>query len=43
MDPTNTIFAEFATRIINLKDGTKVKVQLFDTAGQERYRSVVSR
>ena len=43
LNPTNTIALEFATKILTLKDDAKVKVQLFDTAGQERYRSVISK
>lgn len=37
-----TIGLEFCTKIIDLKDGSQIKVQLFDTAGQEKYRSVIS-
>lgn len=37
-----TIGLEFCTKIVNLKDGSEIKVQLFDTAGQEKYRSVIS-
>jgi small GTP-binding protein len=37
-----TIGVEFASKIVDLKDGSKIKVQIFDTAGQEKYRSIVS-
>ena len=37
-----TIGVEFASKIITLKDNSKIKIQIFDTAGQEKYRSIVS-
>merc|ERR1740117_590899 len=40
--PTATIGVEFGTRIIELKEGGKVKMQIWDTAGQERYRATTS-
>ena len=35
-----TIAVEFCTKEIELNDGTKVKVQLWDTAGQESFKSL---
>ena len=35
-----TIGAEFRPKDIELNDGTKVKVQLWDTAGQEKFKSL---
>jgi Ras-related protein Rab-11B len=37
-----TIGVEFACKIVETKDKSKLKVQIFDTAGQEKYRSIVS-
>ena len=37
---STTIGVEFGTKIIQLKDGKKVKMMLWDTAGQERFRSI---
>ena len=37
-----TIGVEFSSKIITLKDNSKIKIQIFDTAGQEKYRSIVS-
>lgn len=37
-DPT--VGVDFFARIIELKDGTRIKLQLWDTAGQERFRSI---
>jgi small GTP-binding protein len=37
-----TIGVEFASKLITLKDNSKIKIQIFDTAGQEKYRSIVS-
>jgi len=39
---TPTIALEFCTKHINVSDGSKIKVQLWDTAGQEKYKSIVS-
>ncbi len=36
-----TIGAEFATEVVALSDEVKVKVQLWDTAGQEKYLAMV--
>lgn len=35
-----TIGVEFATKNVIMKDGTTVKAQLWDTAGQEKYRAI---
>ncbi|KAL5253991.1 hypothetical protein ACHWQZ_G013677 [Mnemiopsis leidyi] len=35
----STVGIDFRSKIVNL-DGTKVKLQIFDTAGQERFRSL---
>ena len=35
-----TIAIEFCTKEIELYDGTKIKVQLWDTAGEERFKSL---
>ena len=37
-----TIGVEFASKEIQLKDNSKIKIQMFDTAGLEKYRSIVS-
>lgn len=37
-----TIGIEFACKEYTLKDGSKIKIQFFDTAGQEKYKSIVS-
>jgi small GTP-binding protein len=38
---TPTIGVEFATTNVTMRDGATVKAQLWDTAGQEKYRSIV--
>lgn len=40
--PLPTIAVEFATKIIQLKEGGYVKCQIWDTAGQEKYKSITS-
>jgi small GTP-binding protein len=40
--PLPTIAVEFATKIIQLKEGGYVKSQIWDTAGQEKYKSITS-
>jgi len=35
-----TIGVEFGSRTMNLKDGKQVKLQIWDTAGQEKFRSI---
>ena len=37
-----TIGLEFTTDTFTLKDGSQIKIQLYDTAGQEKYRSIVA-
>ena len=37
---STTIGVEFATKNVMMKDGTTVKAQLWDTAGQEKYRAI---
>jgi Ras-related protein Rab-11B len=39
--PVPTIAVEFATKTIELKN-VKIKAQIWDTAGQEKYRSITS-
>nr|CAH7764143.1 unnamed protein product [Callosobruchus chinensis] len=34
------IGVDFFARLIEVKDGTRIKLQLWDTAGQERFRSI---
>ena len=38
--PFTTLASEFATKIIQMNDGGYVKAQIWDTAGQEKYRSI---
>ena len=38
--PTSAI--EFATKIIQIKEGGYIKAQIWDTAGQEKYKSITS-
>ena len=40
--PLPTIAIEFATKIIKIKEGGFVKAQIWDTAGQEKYKSITS-
>ena len=37
-----TIGVEFATRIVELKEGIYVKAQIWDTVGQEKYRAMIA-
>lgn len=37
-DPT--VGVDFFARLVQVKDGTRIKLQLWDTAGQERFRSI---
>ena len=38
---TPTVALEFCAKVVKLHDGTRVKAQIWDTAGQEKYRSLV--
>jgi small GTP-binding protein len=38
-----TIAVEFASKLITLDNGEQTKVQIWDTAGQEAYRSLTMR
>ena len=40
--PLPTIAIEFATKIIKIKEGGYIKAQIWDTAGQEKYKSITS-
>ena len=40
--PLPTIAIEFATKIIKFKDIGNIKAQIWDTAGQEKYKSITS-
>ena len=35
-----TIGVEFATKSVTVNDGERVKAQIWDTAGQEKYRAI---
>jgi small GTP-binding protein len=37
-----TIAVEFATKTVSIKDKTNIKAQIWDTAGQEKYKSITS-
>lgn len=39
-DTLTTIGLDFVVKEMTLEDGTKVKVKIFDTAGQERFRNL---
>ena len=40
--PLPTIAIEFATKIVKIKEGGYIKAQIWDTAGQEKYKSITS-
>ena len=40
--PLPTIAVEFATKTITVKDRFNIKAQIWDTAGQEKYKSITS-
>ena len=42
MVPAPTIAIEFATKIIQIKEGGYIKAQIWDSAGQERYKAIVA-
>jgi len=39
-DCPHTIGVEYGTKIVQTKEGKRVKLQIWDTAGQERFRAV---
>ena len=42
LDSKSTIGVEFATRSIQVEDGKTIKAQIWDTAGQEKYRAIAN-
>ena len=40
--PAPTIAIEFATKIIQIKEGGYIKARIWDSAGQERYKAIVA-
>ena len=42
ISPLPTIAIEFATKIIQIKEGGYIKAQIWDTAGQEKYKAITS-
>ena len=40
VSPVPTIAIEFATKIVQIKEGGYIKAQIWDTAGQEKYRAL---
>ena len=40
--PAPTIAIELATKIIQIKEGGYIKAQIWDSAGQERYKAIVA-
>lgn len=42
ISPIPTIAIEFATKIIQIKEGGYIKAQIWDTAGQDRYKAIVA-
>ena len=38
--PLATVATEFATKLIQIKEGGYIKAQIWDTAGQEKYKSI---
>ena len=40
--PFPTIAIEFATKVVQLREGGYIKAQIWDTAGQEKYKSITS-
>ena len=41
-NPLPTIAIEFTTKIIQINTNTKIKMQIWDTTGQEKYKSITS-
>ena len=42
VSPIPTIALEFATKIVQIKEGGYIKAQIWDTAGQEKYKAITS-
>ena len=42
VSPIPTIAIEFATKIVQIKEGGYIKAQIWDTAGQEKYKAITS-
>lgn len=42
VSPVPTIAIEFATKIVQIKEGGYIKAQIWDTAGQEKYKAITS-
>ena len=42
ISPLPTISIEFTTKIIQINPTTKIKMQIWDTTGQEKYKSIIS-
>jgi small GTP-binding protein len=40
--PLPTVAVELKTKVLTLKNGKNVKAQIWDTAGQEKYKSITS-
>lgn len=40
ISPLPTLATEFATKVIQIDDGGYIKAQIWDTAGEEKYRSI---
>lgn len=40
-NPASTIAVEFATTVYTMRDGTSAKVEVWDTAGHEKYKEIV--
>ena len=38
---TSTIAVEFATGFYQMEDGTKLKLKIWDTSGQDKYKQIV--
>ena len=38
--PLSTVATDFATKIIQIKEGGYIKAQIWDTAGEEKYKSI---
>ena len=40
--PKPTIGVEFSTQVLTMEDNVSVKAQIWDTAGQEKYKAVTA-